>query len=418
MPPQPSDSDEIPDYAKETKAYGLFRKQALDHFLKAQDRAEPLKISPPWTWSLLWIMAVFTLVGILYAFLGRVEVQNRGKGILRPVVGVRTLQAQVGGVLSQTFFRSGDQIRKDDTIARIEAAQVQGNLLETEQHIQLLQGAGKSFSNQEDSRILDQLRSLRSRLKSQEAQVASYEQSIEIQRGKVTAKRTLLAEGLVSKMDVDDAIEAFHSSQRQRDQVKQGLDQLHQDIASMENQRQKVLWQRTQDVKGAQTKREALESTLNQTLVKAPLDGTLDAFVVRTGDLVQVGQSIAKVIPAGSPLMVVAFVAEKDRAFVKPGDQVALELEAYPYAEFGTLKGRILRIGSDLASSYEVRESFGEDGKLETPSFRVEIELEPARGNKMAQATLRPGMLLQARFTLRRQRIITLVLDPLKRWFD
>lgn len=418
MPLLPPDSDELPDHSKETKAHGLFRKQALEHFLKEQDQAEPLKISPPWTWSLLWVMAVFTLVGILYAFLGKIEVQNRGKGILRPVAGVRTLQAQVGGVLSQTFARSGDQLREGQTIARIEAAQVQGNLLETEQHIELLKGAGKTFSNQEDSQILGQLQSLRNRLQSQETQVASYEQSVEIQRGKVASKRTLLKEGLVSKMEVDDTIDAFNSAQRQRDQAKQGLDQLHQDIAAMENQRQKLLWQRTQDVQGAQTKREALESTLNQTLVKAPLDGTLDAFVARPGDLVQTGQAIAKLIPAGSPLMVVAFVAEKDRAFVKPGDQVALELEAYPNAEFGTLKGHVLRIGSDLASPHEVREALGEDGKLETPSFRVEIEMEPALGTKLAQATLRPGMLLQARYTLRRQRIITLVLDPLKRWFD
>lgn len=418
MPPLPPDSDESPNSAPEGKASGLFRKQALEHFLKEQDQAEPLKISPPWTWSLLWVMAVLTLAGILYAFLGKIEVQNRGKGILRPAAGVRTLQAQVGGVLSQTFAQSGDQLREGQTIARIEAAQVSGNLLETEQHIQLLKGAGKSFSSQEDSQILEQLQSLRNRLKSQEAQVVSYKKSVEIQQQRVVSQRTLLSEGLISKMQLDDAIEALNSAERQRDQSKQGLDQLHQDIASMENQRQRQLWQRTQDVQGAQIKREALESSLSQTLVKAPLDGTLDAFVSRPGDLVQVGQSIAKLIPVGSPIMVVAFVAEKDRAFVKREDQVSLELEAYPYAEFGTLKGRILRIGSDLASPHEVQEAFGEEGKLDTPSFRVEIEIEPFRSPQMAHATLRPGMLLQVRYTLRRQRIITLVLDPLKRWLD
>jgi HlyD family secretion protein len=210
----------------------------------------------------------------------------------------------------------------------------------------------------------------------------------------------------------------MNNARRQRDAARQQLVSLQQELAALESQREQQRWQQTQEMQGAQTKREALESTLRQTEVLAPVDGFLEALVAKPGDLLQPGQPIAKLIPAGSPLLVVSFVAEKDRAYLKEGDEVALELEAYPYAEFGTLKGRISRIASDLASPHEVREALGEDAKLEAPSFRAEIALDGNRPRRMEAAILRPGMLLQARYTLRRQRIIVMVLEPLKRWFD
>ncbi len=397
---------------------GLFRKQALEHFLREQEQREPLKVSPPWTWSLFWVLAALAASALLFAVLGKVEVQNRGRGILRPAAGVRILQAQVGGVLKETFARSGDQLRAGQPIARLDAAQVEGARLEAERTLALLKGAGGGFRAQEQRLLLEQIASVRTKITAQEALLPSYQSSVEIQERFLATQRRLQREGLASPLDVDKAQEQANTARRQMDAARQQLVQLRQELASLESQRQQQLWQATQEVQGAQTKREALETTLRQTEVQAPVDGFLEALVAKPGDLLQPGQPIAKLIPAGSPLLVVAFVAEKDRAYLKDGDPVALELDAYPYAEFGTMKGRITRIGSDLASPHEVREALGEDAKLESPSFRLEIALDAARPRRMAQAILRPGMLLQARYTLRRQRLITLVLEPLRRWFD
>ena len=115
--------------------------------------------------------------------------------------------------------------------------------------------------------------------------------------------------------------------------------------------------------------------------------------------------------------MGIAFLEEKDRAFVKEGDLVALELAQYPHAEYGTLRGRVERVGSDLASPTEIKEAFGAaTAPTEDPSFKVVLKLELAPGTKLAQMPLRSGMILKARFTLRRQRLITIAIDPLQRW--
>ena len=52
----------------------------------------------------------------------------------------------------------------------------------------------------------------------------------------------------------------------------------------------------------------------------------------------------------------------------------------------------------------------------QVPTFRVELRLVDSRAAAQAGIPLRSGLLLNARFTLRRQRLITLVLDPLRKW--
>jgi hypothetical protein len=113
---------------------------------------------------------------------------------------------------------------------------------------------------------------------------------------------------------------------------------------------------------------------------------------------------------------VIAFLEEKDRAFVRQGDEVPLELDQLPYAEYGTLRARVVRISSDLASPFEIREAFGDGPAPNIPAFRVELLVIEAKATARAGVPLRSGMLMNARFTLRKQRLITLVLDPLRKW--
>ena len=94
-----------------------------------------------------------------------------------------------------------------------------------------------------------------------------------------------------------------------------------------------------------------------------------------------------------------------------------MQLDQLPHAQYGTLRARIVRIADDLASPAELRDALGEDQKLAAPSYRVELEITDARAADAAHVKLRTGALMNVRFTLRRERLVTLVLSPLKRWF-
>lgn len=116
-------------------------------------------------------------------------------------------------------------------------------------------------------------------------------------------------------------------------------------------------------------------------------------------------------------MQVVSFLEEKDRAFVKAGDEVHLELDQLPYSEYGTLRAEVVRISDDLASPFEIREALGENQKMEIPTYRVELRITDARALANAKVKLRTGMLMNVRYTLRRQPLISIIMAPLQRWF-
>ena len=123
---------------------------------------------------------------------------------------------------------------------------------------------------------------------------------------------------------------------------------------------------------------------------------------------------MGKLIPDAGVLQAVSFLPERDRAFINAGDRARIELEQLPSAEFGSLTGHVKRISSDLASPYEVKDAFGEEGAVQGPAYRVELTFDaPVR-----PLPLRPGMLLNVRYTLRRQRVISLVFQPLAKWLS
>jgi multidrug efflux pump subunit AcrA (membrane-fusion protein) len=160
----------------------------------------------------------------------------------------------------------------------------------------------------------------------------------------------------------------------------------------------------------------ALEFDLDNQVITSQVAGFVDSLLVRCGDNVQAGQVVIRIVPKEVELRVVAFLSEAHRAWVNEGDRVKLELSQFPYAEFGTLDGKVISMGMDFASPGEVAIALGEGTRLDGPVFKVELEVLPRKDGPLAKVALKPGMLVDARFTLRRQSPISLVLKPLAQW--
>lgn len=395
----------------------LFREEALKHYLQAEEGRGLVKVSPPWTWTLLWIFLAALGAALLASFLGHVEVNGRGRGIVRPSTGVRMLVSQSAGTVGSIEVRSSQAVKTGAVLLRIAAPNIQGQLLEAERQTAAVLGDFQTISNRQDAAYTEQSQRLKGRIAQLQGQLASYGQSLQIYERRLKAKLILQKEGLVSPIETDEAREALEQTRRQLSGAQQSLDQTKQERAALESRHQDELWQRKQVVQNSESKRDSLAFVQGQTVVLAPEDGVVEALLVKPGEVVQAGQVVGKLIPQGAPLQVVSFLAEKDRAFVKPGDEVHLELEQLPYAEYGTLRARVTRVSDDLASPYEIREALGEDQKLEASTYRVELEITDAKALESAKVKLRTGMLMNVRYTLRRQRLITLVMDPLRRWF-
>ena len=396
----------------------LFRAEALKHRLSSEEGRGLVRVSPPWTWALLWLVVLGLGSAVAASFIGQVEVTGRGRGILRPTTGVRVLTSQMTGTVVRVDVRSGDHVKAGATLLRIESPTAQGELLQADRNLESVRTQFTAVAAQQDQHYAEQIESLKSRARRLTDQIGSLRTSESHFQRRVEADMGLLKKGLVSELALSDTRDALAQAQRQLSSAEQALDQTRQELATLESRRQDELWQRQQTVSAAQNKRDALALAMQQSVIQAPEDGTVEALVARVGETVQAGQILAKVIPVDAPLQVVSFLAEKDRAFAKAGDEVELELDQLPHAEYGTLRAKVIRIGNDLASPSEIRDALGDGQRLEAPCYRVELAVTDAHAAEAAGVKLRTGTLLNARFTLRRQKLITLVLSPLKKWFS
>lgn len=394
----------------------LFRTEAREHLLRGEQSLRRLDVSPPWTWALLWVLLAALGTSIVISVVGSIEVNTRAVGILRPTSGVRVLASQVSGTVASVSRHSGEAISAGDVVLQIDSPQLQGQLLEAQRQVTLLESDFSVFSQQQDRLHQRQLDESRTRIDKLMEQVASERASVAVMKRKLEAMRSLESSAVVSRFAVLDAQEAVAQAERRLAGSEQSLAMANQDLAAMDSRRQTELWQRRQSLDTARSRHESVRLESRQTRILAPQDGVIEALLVKPGDDVRPGQTLGKIVPNGSPLEVVSFLSEKDRAFVKVGSEVRLEIDQLPYGEYGTLGARVVRISDDLASSDEVRQALGDGRNIEGPAFRVVLSITDKDAADAARVRLRSGMLMQVRYTLRRQRPITLVMEPLRKW--
>lgn len=393
---------------------GAFRQQALDHYLKRENAATVLRVSPPAIWTLFWIISGAMVVAIVVSFIARVEVTATGPGILRPRTGVRLLITQTAGVVTEVFSRSGQFVHAQRPIVQLESAPLRAEMLAAEGRIQMLRSDADRFGRGQAAYTLQQRNSIERRITLLNAQVASLDETIAVRKRKYDSDRALAASGLVSQTALAESGELVELARRERGQLEQLLSQASQELAAVAFESDRARAAKEDELRAAVAHRDSLAFSLQQLTVVAPIDGYVEAMLVRAGDVLQNGSSVGKLIPSAPEMQVISFIPERDRAFIKTGNAVRIELDQLPSTEFGALDGHITQISSDLASQNELKDAFAEQSPVSGAAYRVEISLSHSRN----QLPLHTGMLLTVHYTLRRQRLITVIFQPLQRWIS
>lgn len=125
-------------------------------------------------------------------------------------------------------------------------------------------------------------------------------------------------------------------------------------IARFQQDRQKLLQQRVELTNQlAATDREIAQiaTDLQPTAIVAPIAGTIQQLALRNNNqVVRPGDSLARILPTGTPLQVKASVALSDIGKVDVGQTVKMRVSACPYTENGILTGKVMDVSADAKS--------------------------------------------------------------------
>ena len=376
-----------------------------------------LEAQAPSRWLLLGLIVSLLTSGVVASALLNITLTSHGPGKLRAAQIPRSIVSEVSGTIEEVRVASGQCVSQGAPLIRIASAGIRANLLQAESKLKAAEERSTRAHVQGGVNLSQRVRQLREKqrllaLRAKSQRLSSAAASASAQRA-----TKLFHEGLISSLEFDARQEEERISLREAQHLEQDASETQLQIDDLSIQNSDDEFHARELLVEAKAGRDSLAFALERTTLKASQDSCVDAVVVRAGDVVNAGSVVGRLASADSPRSLVSFLPERDRATVAVGDDVRVELLQLPAGVFGTLRGRVERIALDLATPTDVSEGLGEQVALAEPSYRVTVTLLDTPERARLADRLRPGMLVDVRYRLRQQKIISFVFAPLKRLF-
>lgn len=245
----------------------------------------------------------------------------------------------------------------------------------------------------------------------------------EIQRELVGSAQDMLQrlervveKGFVSRVEVERRRQAWLGSRQQ-------LAQLQQQINALDAEERRVGAElgRVEAESGSEraTALTSAETLLQQRarlqgerayVILAPITGRVAALQTAVGRTAEPNIPLMEILPDESSLLAVVYAPTRAIGFVRPGQEVRLLYDAFPYQRFGSFGGRIARISRVVIDPRQLAAPL----RVEEPVYQIEVlpnsQAIAAFGDRVP---LQPGMTLTANIILERRSFRDWLLAPL-----
>ena len=346
-------------------------KQSAERWL-ARNRSLVLRQTPVWAQSLAGIVITLSATAVAAGFLFRIDEIVTVTGQLVSISGSIDVKTPVGGKVAEVLFEDGSYVEKGQPLVRFDTRQ--------------------ALANEATSRNLIQL------------ERADLKERLSILSG----KEEVLKQKLKTTEEITGELSALVSAGGfQRFQYLRQLDELYElrnQLANVQLEKSRTKLEAEKSIGQLSNNLKQAELQLQYSNVVAPASGVIFEPKARLDGVIGAGNTILTIIPQQG-LKAQVFVANKDIGFVKKGQKAQIRVDAFPFTQYGELKGRVTQIGADALPP---------DEKAAFYRYPVKLSVEqPFLENKGFKIPLRSGMAIRANLKLRDKRVISLISDML-----
>lgn len=401
----------------------MFRNEVLSH--RFDRLSGDVLITIPVSWQSIGYLVfggiAAALIFLSVASYSRVETVT---GIVLPDKGVSAIMPMRSGVVSEIAVSDGQLVAVGEVLANIRAeedsfagapvaARIEDAIRRQDRGVATQIGAAKVAASAQLSQLAAQRSGLTAEIHELEAQLTLQLDLVTLARSDYERASRVADRGFLSRRDLEQRQEVLLARQ-------QTWSQLTQSLASKEASLRELGRSEVQLSAQAQ----ALEASLaadraviaqqaaatagsRSYVLRAPVAGRVTALTARIGQVAMPQTQLMAIVPSASVLRAELAVPSAAIGFVKPGQEVSLAIDAFPYQRFGTVKGRVLTVSTSAIGmpgangstvlTYPVtvglsRESISAFGRLES---------------------LTSGMTLTARIVTERQSLMEWLFEPL-----
>ena len=350
-----------------------------------------------WMRTVTWTLIGSSVFAVAWLALARTEEIVVAQGRLQPIGSVQDIQMPVGGVADQILVAEGDTVRAGQVLMKLDTEASEEQRVSLEKTIKL---------KQEQLRLKKQ-----EKLKTMEV---NQEEMVMLENNLV------LQSEILERFEQLKAVGAFSEVQylNQQNIVAETRGKLMQSKADRLRQ-SSLLDQQTAQLKSelADLNGRFVETkvTLRYQQLKSPVDGVVfDLKPTARGFTAQSTQTVMKVVPLGS-LEARVEVPSNKIGFVQvpPGCpdkrdacmNADISIDSFPSTDFGVLKGKVTRIGSDALKP-------DPEEQRQELSYPVTIQLDDQQLKLKSGSALplQVGMSLTANIKLRKVSYLQLLL--------
>ena len=339
------------------------------------------------TWGLI-ASTGFVLIWIVFAYTDEVVLVN---GQLEPIGDVKKIQIPVGGVIKEILVRSGDKVTAGQILIVLDKEISQQNL-----------GSLENQFNQKNLQLALKKQEKNKTIELYKERINVLQKRFDIQKKILKKFQFLLDEGAIAELKYLEEVNRENEIigkiiDNQKDLQRRKLI-LEQDIKIIDAELSALLAKKTE-----------AKVLLEYKSLKSPVDGLVfDLKPTSSGFVAQSSEPIMKIVPFNNLEADIKIPSSKI-GFVKLGMPVDISIDSFPANDFGSLKGRIESIGSDVLELDKNSPPF----ESYFPG-RIRLDSQTLKLSNGRILPLQVGMSLKANIKLRRVSYLKLLLGTFK----
>ncbi len=355
-----------------------------------------LQKSPKKSKYILWLIIFAFAWLILWASQAQIDELARGEGKIIPFHQLQIVQNLEGGIVSEILVNEGDIVKKGQIILKInntnftssfEESKLRQNELKAKflrldaeadgvksfnydyekmsdlskqiEYEKSLYESNKEQLNSSLSVIKEQKEQKKQEVTELKAKIKQEKRALKLMQDEVNITKPLVKRGLVSEVEFLQLRRQLNGLQgeleaskltipRLKSRIKEYDNKISEIKLEYKNRAKKELNEVAAEISRIGQTNTALSDRVKRTLVRSPVDGTIQLLLINTiGGVVQPGMDLVEIVPTQDNLLVEAKIKPSDIAFLRPQLNAMVKFSAYDFSIHGGLNGKLTHISAD-----------------------------------------------------------------------
>ncbi|GHV54116.1 HlyD family type I secretion membrane fusion protein [Deltaproteobacteria bacterium] len=406
----------------------------------------------PFAFVLSLAVFAFFLIFLIWAAWATLDEVTRGMGQVIPSQRTQEIQNLEGGILETMYVREGQEVRKDQPLAKLSPRILESNLRDGQAKMREndiatirlqaeIDGVEPEFGEEVSREFPDVVRDQLSAYRARQAQFNSEASAIEAQieqrnleveeslakrqqieeNLRITMQRRdvvmpLVQKGIYSKLDYLQIVQQIAGLNGDLNTVLQTVEKSRSAVSEakqrLTTRRSEIVAQATDEMNKRRADNNSLRESivtiqdrLTRTELLSPMSGTVKRVLINTvGGVIKPGETILELVPLDDTLLVEARIKPTDIGFIKVEQRAVIKLTAYDFSIYGGLEGNVEDISADTI-----------EDKRGDPYYQVKLRTKKSglTSKEGKDLPIKPGMQASVDIITGQKTVLDYLLKPI-----